>query len=84
MWIHGQASAELYCEIKNRLEVDAGRHQHDKTHGRTEFVRTPEMEKTIKDARQLMLKCSHMYTEEKCLQIFFGADYFWNKWKLKF
>ena len=49
------------------------------THGRTEFVRTPEMEKTIKDARQLMLKCSHMYTEEKCLQIFFGADYFWNK-----
>ena len=80
MWIHGQASAELYCEIKNRLEVDAGRHQHDKTHGRTEFVRTPEMEKTIKDARQLMLKCSHMYTEEKCLQIFFGADYFWNKW----
>ena len=69
----------FFLYMYKRRKVDAGRHGHDKTHDRTEFVRTSEMEKTIRDARQLMFKCSNMYSEEKCLQIFFGADYFWNK-----
>ena len=57
----------------------AARTGHDKTHGRTDFVRTPGMEKTVKDAKQLMSGCKQEIPEEECLKIIFGADYFWNK-----
>ena len=59
--------------------MNATRSGHDKTHGRTEFVRTPEQEKTIKDARQLMSECADIVPEDECLRLIFGADYFWNK-----
>ena len=59
--------------------MNATRSEHDKTHGRTEFVRTSEQEKTIKDARQLMSECSDIVPEDQCLRLIFGADYFWNK-----
>ena len=63
--------------------MNSTRSPHDKTHGRTEFVRTPEMEETVKDARQLMSECAAVVPEDECLKLIFGADYFWNKWKIK-
>ena len=65
--------------ITNQSQVNATRTEHDKTHGRTEFVRTPEMEKTVKDAKQLMSGCRTEIPEDECLKIIFGSDYFWNK-----
>ena len=52
---------------------------HDKTHGRTEFVRTPEQEKTIEDVRKMINDCFSVLSEEYCLKTIFDANYFWNK-----
>ena len=59
--------------------MNATRSPHDKTHGRTEFVQTTEMEQTIKDVRQLISECAAVDPEEECLKLIFDADYFWNK-----
>ena len=40
------------------------------------------MEETVKDARQLMSECAAVVPEDECLKLIFGADYFWNKWKI--
>ena len=53
--------------------------QHDQTHGRTEFVRTAEQEKIIKNVQKLIDDCLVVLSEEYCLKTIFDSNYFWNK-----
>ena len=52
---------------------------HDASHGRTEYVRTAEQEKTIKDVRKMIDDCFDILSEEYCLKTIFDSNYFWNK-----